>query len=124
MAETQQLLEAIQEGMTEKKAQNIVKIDFKNTRNSITDFFMICEAETDKQVEAVADSVERFVRIETGEKVFHKEGYDNAEWIILDYFNVMVHIFRSEFRDSYKLEDLWADAEITNIEVKYSSIEN
>ncbi len=124
MAETQQLLEAIQEGMTEKKARNIVKIDFKNTQNSITDFFMICEAETDKQVEAVADSVERFVRTETGEKVFHKEGFENAEWIILDYFNVVVHIFRSEFRNSYNLEDLWADAEITNIEVKYSSIEN
>jgi len=124
MAETQQLLKAIKEGMTEKKAQKIVKIDFKNTQNSITDFFMICEAETDKQVEAVADSVERFVRTRTGEKVFHKEGYENAEWIILDYFDVMVHVFRSEFRNSYNLEDLWADAEITNIEVKYSSIEN
>ncbi len=124
MAETQKLLDAIKDGMTEKKAKNIVKIDFAGTQNSITDFFMICEAETDKQVEAVADSVERFVKTETGEHVFHKEGYENAEWIILDYFDVMVHIFRSEFRNSYSLEDLWADAEITNIEVKYSSIEN
>ncbi len=124
MAETQELLKAIQEGMTEKKAKNIVKMNFENTQNSITDFFMICEAETDRQVEAIADSVERFVRKETGEKVFHKEGYENAEWIILDYFDVMVHIFRSEFRNSYNLEDLWADAEITNIDVKYSSIEN
>ncbi len=124
MAETQKLLDAIKNGMTEKKAKNIVKMDFANTLNSITDYFMICEVETDKQAVTVADSVERIVRNETGEKVFHKEGYENAEWIILDYFDVMVHVFRSEFRKSYQLEDLWADAEITNIEVKYSSIEN
>jgi len=124
MAETQKLLDAIKNGMTEKKAKNIVKMNFANTLNSITDYFMICEVETDKQAVTVADSVERMVRNETGEKVFHKEGYENAEWIILDYFDVMVHIFRSEFRESYQLEDLWADAEITNIEVKYSSIEN
>ena len=110
--------------MTEKKAKNIVKMDFEGTQNSITDFFMICDAETDKQVEAIADSVERIVRTQTGEKTFHKEGYENAEWIILDYFDVVVHVFRTEFRESYGLEDLWADAEITNIEVKYSSIEN
>ncbi len=124
MTETQKLLDAIKEGMTEKKAKNIVKMDFAGTENSITDFFMICEAETDKQVEAIADSVERIVRKETGEKVFHKEGYENAEWIILDYFDVVVHVFRSEFRTTYKLEDLWADTEITKIEVKYSIIEN
>ncbi|NOZ34358.1 MAG: ribosome silencing factor [Chlorobi bacterium] len=124
MVKIQKLLKAILEGMTEKKAKNIVKIDFKGTQNSITDFFIICEAETDRQVEAVADSVERFVRKETGDKVFHKEGYDNAEWIILDYFDVVVHVFRSEFRNTYKLEDLWADAEISEIKVKYSSVEN
>jgi len=124
MAEIQKLLEAIKDGMTEKKAKNIVKIDFEGTQNSITNFFMICEADTDKQVEAIADSVERFVRNETGEHVFRKEGYENAEWIILDYFDIMVHVFRSEFRKSYKLEELWADAKITEIEVKYSRIEN
>ncbi len=124
MVKIQKLLKAILEGMTEKKAKNIVKIDFKGTQNSITDFFIICEAETDRQVEAVADSVELFVRKETGDKAFHKEGYENAEWIILDYFDVVVHVFRSEFRNTYKLEDLWADAEITEINVKYSSVEN
>lgn len=124
MAETQNLLGAIKEGMTEKKAQDIVKLDFTGMENSITDYFMICEAETDKQVEAIADSVEKFVKKETGEHVFHKEGYENVEWIILDYFDVVVHIFRAESREYYGLEDLWADAKITNIEVKYSSIEN
>jgi len=124
MAETQKLLDAIKEGMTNKKAQKIIKLDFTGIENSITDYFMICEAETDKQVEAIADSVEKFVRNETGEHVFHKEGYENAEWIILDYFDAVVHIFKAESRESYGLEDLWADAKSTNIEVKYSSIEN
>ena len=55
---------------------------------------------------------------------FHKEGIENSEWIILDYFDVVVHVFQTEFRESYKLEELWADAEITKIEVKYTSIEN
>ncbi len=124
MAKTQKLLDAVKEGMIEKKAQNIVKIDFKETQNSVTDFFIICDAETDKQVEAIADSIERFVRIQTGEHVLHKEGKENAEWIILDYFDVMVHIFQKKIRETYKLEDLWADAKIENIEIKYSSIEN
>ncbi|NPA67524.1 MAG: ribosome silencing factor [Chlorobi bacterium] len=124
MAKTQELINAVLDGMIEKKAQNIVKIDFKDTRNTVTDYFMICEAAIDKQVEAIADSVERFVRKQTGEHVFHKEGYENAEWIILDYFDVVVHVFRSEFRNAYGLEDLWADAKISKIDVKYSSIEN
>ncbi len=124
MSETVKLLNAVKEGMIEKKAKRIVEIDFAGTQNSITNYFMICEADTDIQVEAIANSIERTVRKQTGEKIFHKEGYENAEWIILDYFNVVVHVFRSEFRESYKLEDLWADAKIREIDVKYSSIEN
>ncbi len=124
MKKVQKLLDAVKEGMIEKKARNIVKIDFAGTQNSITNFFMICEAENDKQVEAVADSVERFVRTQTGEHILHKEGYENAEWIILDYFDVVVHIFQSEIRESYNLESLWADAKIEKIEVRYSKIDD
>ena len=124
MSKTQKLLEAIKEGMIEKKAQNIVKINFEETKNSITDYFLICEADTDKQVGAIMDSVEEFVLKNTREKPFHKEGKENSEWIILDYFDVVVHIFQKEFRESYKLEELWADAEITKIDVKYTNIEN
>ncbi len=124
MNKTQKLLDAIKEGMIEKKANNIVNINFAGTNNSITDFFMICEADTPKQVEAISKSVDEFVLKNTKEKPIHSEGKENAEWIIIDYFDVIVHIFQKEFRESYKLEELWADAEITKIEVKYSSIDN
>ncbi len=124
MSNTQKLLEAIKEGMIEKKANAIVNINFAGTNNSITDYFLICEAETQKQVEAISKSVEEFVFKNTKEKPIHTEGKDNAEWIIIDYFDVIVHIFQKEFRESYKLEELWADAEITKIDVKYSSIDN
>ena len=124
MNKTQKLLDAVIEGMTEKKAKNIVNINFKGTKNAVSDYFMICEVSTDKQVAAVSDSVEEFVFKNTKEKPIHKEGIENSEWVILDYFDVIVHIFNTEFRESYKLEELWADAEITKIDVKYSSIEN
>ena len=124
MSKTQKLLEAIKEGMIEKKAQNIVEIDFEGTKSDITDYFLICEADTDRQVGAIMDSVEEFALKITGEKPFHKEGKENSEWIILDYFDVVVHIFQKEFRESYKLEELWADAKVTKIEVSYTNIEN
>lgn len=124
MSKTQKLLESIKEGMIEKKAQNIVKINFAGTKNAITDYFMICDAESDKQVAAIMDSVEEFVLKNTKEKPIHREGKENSEWIIIDYFDVVVHIFRREFRESYKLEELWADADIIKIDVKYTSIEN
>lgn len=124
MEKTQKLLNAVKEGMTEKKAKNIVKINFQGTKNAVTDYFMICEVVTNKQVTAVSNSVEEIVLKQTKEKPIHKEGIENSEWIILDYFDVVVHVFQTEFRELYKLEELWADAEITKIDVKYSNIEN
>ncbi len=124
MTKTQKLLEAVKEGMIEKQAKNIVKIDFQEIKNAIADYFMICEVTTDKQVAAVSDSVEEIVLKQTKEKAIYKEGFENSEWIILDYFDVVVHVFQTEFREAYKLEELWADAEITKIDVKYSKIEN
>lgn len=124
MSKTQILLDAIKEGMIEKKAQNITSIDFIGHVNAITDYFLICEMTTDKQVKAVAESIEKSVFEKTKEKPIHKEGYENFEWVILDYFDVVVHIFQSEFREAYKLEDLWGDASIQKFEVNYSSIDH
>ncbi len=124
MNKTQKLSDAVIEGMVEKKAKNIVKINFQGIKNAVADYFIICEAATNKQVAAVSDSVEKNVSITIKEKPIHKEGIENSEWIILDYFDVVVHIFQTEFRELYKLEELWADAEITKIDVKYTSIEN
>ena len=102
-------------GMQEKKAKEIVCIDLRNLKNSVADFFVVCHADSKTHVEAIADSVEEFVMEHTGEYPRNKEGIANAEWILLDYVNVVAHIFRHEQREFYGIERLWADADIQQI---------
>lgn len=109
--------------MTDKLAENISVINFDNIENAITDYFVICEAKSDRQAIAIAESVERKLRSELKEHLFHIEGKENAEWIIMDYYNVIVHIFRQEARTRYNLEALWGDAQITHIETNYTHVE-
>lgn len=106
-------MDAIVDGMREKKAKNITMVNLANVENSICDYFVICDADSKTHVEAIADSVEEIVKKKTGEKPFHAEGYENAEWILIDYINIVAHVFQKEIRDYYKLEALWADAEFT-----------
>jgi ribosome-associated protein len=103
------------EGILEKYGQEIVVIDFKKFHTSICDYFIICQGNSDKQVEAIAEGVERHVRKQIGMKPVHKEGFQNAQWILLDYFDIIVHIFQPEIRSFYQIEELWADAAITKI---------
>lgn len=107
------------EGMQEKKGQEIVSIDIRNFKSAIADFFVICHADSRPHVEALADSVEEIVFKHSGELPAHKEGMENAEWILLDYVNVVVHIFRKEKRDFFGIERLWADAHIRTIALNY-----
>lgn len=102
-------------GMQEKKAKEIVCIDLRNVKNAVADFFVVCHADSKTHVEAIADSVEDYVSRHAGEYPVHKEGVSNAEWILLDYVDVVVHIFRHEQREFYGIERLWADAEIQQI---------
>ena len=102
-------------GMQEKKAMDIVCLDLRKLENTVSDFFVICHGNSNTQVDAIADAVEDEVRKKIGEKPWHREGFTNAEWILLDYANVVVHIFQKEIRDFYKLENLWADAVITKV---------
>jgi len=104
------LAEIAVKGMQEKKAKSIVKVDLRKLNLSIADYFVICHAESDKQIDAIADSVEEEIRKATGEKPFSREGFRMSEWIILDYVDVVVHIFNREKRNYYDLEDLWSDA--------------
>ena len=104
------LAELIVHGMQEKKAENIVVMDLRNVSNSVTDFFVICQAESTTQVAAIADSIWEEVRKATGEKPWHSEGFDNAQWILLDYVNVVAHVFQPEARYFYNIEKLWGDA--------------
>lgn len=117
--DTERLRNCIVEGMQEKKAKEIVCIDLRNIKNAITDFFVICHADSKAHIDAIAKSVEEFVYKKKGEEAFHREGMANSEWILLDYLNVVVHIFRSEQREFYGIERLWADAEIQRIAGNY-----
>ncbi|NMC38863.1 MAG: ribosome silencing factor [Bacteroidales bacterium] len=113
--ETGLLLENIIKGIIEKKGKDVLKIDLRNLENRITDFFVICHGSSVTQVDSICDSVEDAVRAGTGEKPAHVEGLDNCFWVLLDYGNVVVHIFLEEYRNFYSLESLWADASIEAI---------
>jgi len=111
-----QLADTIVEGIQEKKGTNIAILDLSKLDNTICQYFVICEGESTTHVDAVADSVDEFVRKHAGEKPNHIEGRENAQWILLDYFDVVVHVFHKDMRDFYNLEGLWADAKRTDIE--------
>lgn len=109
------LAEVVIAGIQEKKGKEIVSMDLRNVQNTVVDYFVICHAESVTHVKAIADSVEEFVFKKTGEKPWHSEGRDNAEWILLDFVSVVVHVFREDRRRYYNLERLWGDGEIENI---------
>jgi ribosome-associated protein len=110
------LLEKIVEGMQEKKASGIVVMDLTKLSSRVSDYFVICNADNTRQVAAIADSVEDFTTRFCEEKPWHVEGIQNAQWILMDYVNVVVHVFQSETRDFYGIENLWADADVKRIE--------
>jgi ribosome-associated protein len=115
-ATSQKLSKLIVKGMQEKKANDIVLMDLRKVKNAVADFFVICSGNSDKQLDAIADSVDAEVYKELNENPWHIEGKNNKEWMILDYTNVVAHIFRKDRRSFYALEKLWGDAEITEIE--------
>ena len=116
----QELLNAIIDGMLDKKGHQILVLDLRPTGNSVADWFVICHGTSNTQADAIADSVEDTVRKRLNEKPWHTEGFQNAEWILLDYVNVVVHVFQEPIRDFYRLEDLWADAPTIKIEESFS----
>jgi len=110
--ETEVLLKSVVKGIFEKKGHNVLKIDLRKLENRIADYFVICHGSSITQVDAICDSVEDTVRKEAGEKPLHVEGLENCYWVLIDYSNVVVHIFLEEHRNFYSLESLWADADI------------
>jgi ribosome-associated protein len=115
---TELLLESVVKGIFEKKGQNVLKIDLRKLEYRIADYFIICHATSGTQVSAICDSVEEKARNDAGEKPLHIEGLDNCFWVLLDYGNLIVHIFLEEYRSFYNLESLWADAIIEVMEDK------
>ena len=113
--QTSSLLDSIVDGMKEKKAKNITIINLIGLESRVCDYFVICDADSTTHVNAIADTMEETVIKQTGEKPFHSEGHQNAEWILVDYVNIVAHIFMRETREFYNIEALWADGEITHI---------
>lgn len=112
-----QLKEAIIQGIADKKGKNIVCLNMIKVSGSICDYFVICEGDSSIQVNTIARSVEETVLKTKGEQVYHHEGYKNGEWILLDYVDVVVHIFQPSYRKFYNLEGLWADAQSEEITI-------
>ena len=108
------------EGILEKKGREIVDLDLTKINSSICDHFIICHADSNTQVAAIADSVEKRVRDNLKQKVGHREGIENATWILLDFNDIIVHVFQKEMRNYYRLEELWGDARISKIEESYN----
>jgi ribosome-associated protein len=115
-ADSEKLSNAVVSGMQEVKASDIVVLDLREVKNAVADFFIICSGGSDKQVDAIANSIDQEVFKKIKENPWHTEGKNNKEWMILDYISVVAHIFRKDRRQFYSLERLWGDAVITEIE--------
>ena len=99
-------------GIQEKKGNDIVRLDLRNINSSVTDYFVICHADSTTQVKAIANSVEDEIFKATHQEPWRKEGLEYGEWILLDYINVVIHVFRTDKREYYGVEELWGDAEV------------
>lgn len=111
----EELSKVIVKGMEEKKASDIVVMDLRGVKNAFTDFFVICSGNSDTQIEAISDSVEEEVIKAVKERPFRSEGKNNKQWVLMDYVDVVAHIFLKDKRTFYGLEDLWGDAKIVKI---------
>jgi ribosome-associated protein len=108
---TAKMLSVIVDSIEDKKGENIVVLNLKELKNAMADYFVICQAGNKIQVDAIVRNIEENVFKKVKETAFSIEGKQNAEWILMDYFNVVVHVFLAEKREFYGLENLWADAQ-------------
>ena len=115
MNENEKLIQSIIEAIQEKKGRDIVHVDLTAIETAAAQGFVIATGSTPMQVIAVADSVREYVEKNAGQRPFNYDGYDNAQWIIIDYGTIFVHVFVPDFRERYNLENLWADATINSI---------
>lgn len=113
------LITEIVRGIEDVKGENITILDLREIENTVCDYFIICEGNSNTQVSAVSGSIQKIVSKSLKDKPWHVEGESNAEWILLDYVNIVVHVFQKQVREFYNLEGLWGDAKITNIKSSY-----
>ena len=104
------IFKTIIKAIQEKKGDHIVSLDLRKIHEAVADFFIICEATSQTQIRAIADSIEDLVKKQCGESPYHHEGKPAAQWILLDYVNIVVHVMLPDSRKFYKLEEMWSDA--------------
>lgn len=114
-----QLISVILSGIEDVKGQEINILDLREIDNTVCDYFIICEGTSNTQVNAIVNSIQKKVSKELKDKPWHTEGEDNAEWVLIDYVNVVVHVFQKHVRAYYDIESLWGDAKTTVIETSY-----
>lgn len=112
------LLVNIIKGIEEVKGNDIDILDLRALDNTVCDYFIICNGNSNTQVSAIVNSVQRIVSKQLKDKPWHVEGSDNGEWVLMDYVNIVVHVFQKHIREYYNIESLWGDAVITSIENK------
>lgn len=115
-ADTAQKKDLIVAALQEKKGHEICVIDLREVEHAISDYFIVCHGESTTQVDALSDSTEKKLKEEAGIRPHHIEGRQNSQWILLDYFDILVHVFQEEYRSFYRLEDLWADGKVERID--------
>ncbi len=116
---TDQLITHILQGIEEVKGKNIQILDLREIENTVCDYFIICNGTSNTQVNAIVNSIQKTVSKAIKDKPWHVEGTENAEWVLMDYVNVVVHVFQKHVREYYDIESLWGDAKTTTIETDY-----
>lgn len=116
---TDQLITHVIKGMEEVKGQDIQILDLRKIENTVCDYFIICNGTSNTQVNAIVNSVQKIVSKSLKEKPWHIEGSDNAEWVLMDYVHVVIHVFQKHIREFYDIEGLWGDARTVKIETTY-----
>ncbi|MDB9724034.1 MAG: ribosome silencing factor [Polaribacter sp.] len=112
---TDDLIAVIFQGIEEVKGENIQLLDLRDIENTVCDYFIICSGNSNTQVKAISGSIQKTVSKQIKDKPWHIEGENNAEWVLMDYVHVVVHVFQKQIRDYYDIESLWGDAKITEI---------
>lgn len=115
---TDVLLTSIIKGIEEVKGNDIEILDLRAIDTAVCDYFVICNGTSNTQVNAIVNSVQKIVSKELRDKPWHVEGTDNAEWVLMDYVSIVVHVFQKEIREYYNIEGLWGDAKITTLSNK------
>ena len=114
-ASTDELIALILQGIEDVKGNNIILLDLREIENTVCDYFVICDGTSNTQVSAIVGSIQKTVSKAIQDKPWHVEGEDNAEWVLMDYVNVVVHVFQKHTREFYDIEGLWGDAKFTEI---------